>query len=428
MGNTNETASNGNDFNGISYYNTYSGPEKIQKEKGFLDSLLCCTTENNMNDWYSGKTDFFKQEYYWFYQLNSQNSKYQQRNLTWIPYSIDINNLIENAFMNNIQNVRFYLPDNKYIEYVIDFSTMTQIELKNLNFVNDASFYKINENRNKDITIVKRIHRDEEKLIIRRSQIDDMNFLNKLNFIREYNNIHNLQNVLKIHSLFRNLAFPIKCLDIFNKEIYVLPEIISQLKKHFFNYRINSFPHLKQLLTEEITNEAGLLNNIISQKNQTFIHSSSNENKLSNYISQAEIYNDIIDLNMNQDNIETIIIFLFNLEGFLYQRINECLKTNTIEFTNLKLIYIIIQASLISRPQNEIYKFLKMNNLFTEDPTNKKHLRLYKGCNLDDEMIQNYLNMLKPANCGQLIEIDSQINKNSKYFFNYFKKNFQKLT
>ena len=42
---------------------------------------------------------------------------------------------------------------------------------------------------------------------------------------------------------------------------------------------------------------------------------------LDNYLMQGDIYNDIIENHMDQDNFEIIIIYLFNLEGFIFSSV-----------------------------------------------------------------------------------------------------------
>ena len=185
------------------------------------------------------------------------------------------------------------------------------------------------------------------------------------------------------------LSFSIKCLEIFNQEIYLLPNMISTLKNYFKNYKINSFNHLKQLLTEEISLESEYLN--VTNQNPTI-----DKKRVTNFISQAETYNEIIDSYMDEDNFEAIIIYLFNLEGFIFNRLNSSLNQNSLETTKLKLFFILLQASISRQGQDKIYKFMKINNLIIEDEiSNKKSFKLYKCCNLENLEVQKFLNLFK---------------------------------
>lgn len=409
MGNTNESPYNSNNSHLESNNNNHHERETVTNKPGFFQSIMCCGQDTNSND-FSGKNDFLKLEFYWFYQSDPQSSISTQINIAWVPYSIELNNIIENAYLQKKQFCTFNFPEIKYLDFMIEFQTMMQVEVKNKGFANNLADKAGGQLANATLK-VRRIHKDEEKIILRKHHLENINFLNNVSFIRDYNNTHNIQSPIRLASFFRHLAFPIKCLDVFNQEIFLPSEMISLLQKIFINYRINSFAHLKQILTQEIFNEAERLNNILNRNNFVFENKQNEGKNTSNYILQADIYNELIELNMNQDNLEAIIIYLFNLEGFIFERINECLRNNTIEATDLKLFFVILQACVCKQGQNDAYRFIKSNSLFTEGPNKKKHLRLYKGCYLDSDMIQKYLNMLKPLENKQTDA--STINKSS---------------
>jgi len=441
MGNSNETLLNSEaNLDSLLFNNNNIIKEK--EKPGFFQSIFCCSSENNFHDNYKSKTDLLNLEYYWYFQVITDNLKSSSQSLPWVPYSIELNNIIESAFTRKMQSVKFNFPDNNNIQYIIEFDKMVQIELnkkQNLNnsnnnlFSNNGIPYQNGSNndinqdsntiRNNSMLRVRRFHRDEEKFIMRKRTLEKMNFLSSINFIIEYNNTHNIQKPIKICNLFKNLSFPIKCLDVFNQEIYITNEIITSLFKYFNNYRINSFPHFKQLLTQEISNEVEKLNNFYQRKNNNIfngINIQNNSNDNIGFSSQGEIYNEIIDTRMNQDNLEIIIIYLFNLEGFIYDVINDCLVNNTVENSNLKLLFVVFLGSLIGRCDNDPHKFIKINSLFSEESNNKKQLKLYKGCNLSNEMIVKYLDMLKPCENKSTKQNNLGI-KSRKFYFNFFK-------
>lgn len=410
MGNTNE-ANNSRTEHLESYSNNINTREIGTSKSGFFQSMLCCGQSGNINE-VGDKNDFLNLEYYWYYQSDYKLGNSTQINIPWVPYSIELNNIIEKAYQKKRQFCKFNFPENKYIQYMIDFQEMTQSEIQNKRSNNfNISDNKLNQSSN-SILKVRRLHKDEEKLIIRKSHLENTNFLDNFKFINDYNNTHNIQNSIKISSFFNFLSFPIKCLEIFNQEIYLPPETISILKNYLSDLNINSFPHLKQLLTQEISNEAEKLNNKLNRKGLIVDYSSRDSNNISNYLLQAEIYNNIIELKMNQDNLEEIIIYIFNLEGFVFERIIYCLRNKSIEDTSLKLFLILIQACICRQGNNDAFSFIKSNSLFCEGINKTKHLKLYKGCFLDNDMLQKYSNMLKPLEHKPIEEINSN---NSNY-------------
>lgn len=449
MGNTNDTNNN--------FRNDREKDSDNNKEPGFFDNFICCGQANPKFE-LNSKADTLRPEFIWFYESEWDKEKSkkfegepsdgkEQEKIIWIPYSIEINQLIEKAFISNTPSLKINFGEDKEESYQINFSDMMQIKTsgkKNYSYQNFSlqnSSYSQPRNFS-SYTKIKRFNRNDVNKILKKTSFDNIAFLEKLNFIKEYNNTHNIQKPVKILTLFKVLAFPIRCLDIFNSTIYLLPEWISILKNNFKNSRINSFPHLKQLLTEEITLEANKLSgkdsmrNAIEEKkiNESSVYdlanNSNNNNKnnnndvnkseiispsvnypLDNYLLQAEIYNDIIENHMNQDNFEMIIIYLFNLEGFIQERINFILMSNAIEFSNLKLYFLLLQSAIKKDNQNQTVDFLKNNNLIKEDSqSGRKMLKLYKGCYLNSETLRNYLNLFRNNNMRKSLD-EEEISK-----------------
>jgi hypothetical protein len=410
MGNTNEKSVGEN----------YRSENNKEEEKGFFDSFVCCGKLQSKE--INQKIDILIPDFIWFYESDSTEKNLETDKLIWIPYPIELNQIIEKSFISNKQGLQINFSENKEETFMINFSEMMQFRLTtsinytkiDINFSQkNTSLYKrikrLNKNEIKTYSNIHikdiQIQNKKQNFIQIKTSFDNSSFLEKINFIKDYNSTHNIQKPIQILSLFKVLAFPLRCLDIFSSTIYLMPEWIQILKKNFKNCRINSFPHLKQLLTEEINLESyklsGKNNNLNSEENGNFdVNGNSiiNEEKFpfDNYLMQANIYNDIIENHMDQDNFEMIIIYLFSLEGFIQERINFILISNSIGFSNLKLFFLLLQSAIRKDNINHTSgsEFIKVNNLVKEDPqTNKKMLKLYKSANLSSDVIKNYLNL-----------------------------------
>lgn len=419
MGNTNDTSHNIEEVNGGDY--TYhTADEKENNKPNFFQSMFCCGNQNNFHDNFMNKNDISKSEYYWYYESDSKSLKNHNSKTVWIPYSIELNNLFEEAFSNKNERFDFNFAENKYEKYSIDFSSMTQNKAKSSNMLDGQNYYF------KPLR-VNRMHKDEDKVIIRYNEVAEKdNFLTSNNFIREYNNTHNIQKPVKLISLFKFLSFPIKFIDIFNQEIYLVPSLVAKFKTYFSNLKINSFPHLKQLLIDDIKSEAEALNSALSNHYEVSSKRQSGQ-PLANNVLQAQIYTEIIESNLNQDNLDSIIIYLYTLEGFINENINSALKSDCFENTYLKLFFVILLASITKQSGTDLYRFIKANNLFIEERENnnyKKVLKLYKGCYLSQQAINGYFDMLRDKKTTQPEEEENNMDHScNNIIFIFFKNN-----
>ena len=99
MGNTNDTTRN------------YRSENNKEEEKGFFDTFICCGQAQQKE--INANTETLRPEFIWFYEsdLTEKNSEIDK--IIWIPYTIELNQLIEKSFNSNKKGLQINFAEDK---------------------------------------------------------------------------------------------------------------------------------------------------------------------------------------------------------------------------------------------------------------------------------------------------------------------------
>ncbi len=299
------------------------------------------------------KKNLIFMQYFWYSKAHDSNDLRAEDE--WTPYDIWINNFIEEKYLNNITSFDIEIGN----------------ELFTFDLIQNCAYLKAQPDRRRSII---RAFKNHKNRVVRKNRFSSLITKNKPfeNDKDEYNH----QKREKVCGLFGHLGSDNSFIfypenNLFSSEICIPRLINNDLENHFYNkIRFNDYEEVMNFIKKEIRDESERL--IMLDKSKEV-----------DYTNLAEIYCKYLD-EMEDFTFEEKIVFLYTLEGFLANSINDQLKDLESFNSKLFLYYILLQASIsiVSKKYNKMHASNCTQNVDGQD-----YYVLYRGAIISENLI-----------------------------------------